>query len=63
MIRHALRCLNEEELIVLCEMVLDRKPEALERVCEKLCVEKATAYRRRDAALKKVEECLYGADL
>lgn len=50
--------LTGEERRVLERMLLDPTPYAADALCEELCVETATVYRRRKAALEKLSRYL-----
>lgn len=57
----ALGILDDEERLVLDRFYIHRAKGNLDRLCEDLGVEVATAYRRRDAALRHFTLALYGA--
>ena len=50
----ALETLSEDEREIIEKMMVNPKPGAGEKLCEMLCVEIATVYRRRNKALKKL---------
>ena len=50
--------LNAEERQVLTDMLIAPVPMAADHLCEKLNVEMATVYRRRQSALKKMAALL-----
>lgn len=55
-----LEALDEEEKIIL-EMLFIRPVKGnVDRLCELLCVEQASVYRRRDKALRRFTLALYG---
>lgn len=60
MVDAGLRVLNEEERLVLDRMLICPLHGNLDRVCDELGMERATVYRRRDAALRKFTLALYG---
>ena len=53
----ALESLSDEERELL-SLVVDRRQGQVERLCQRLEVEPATVYRRRNKALKKLGERL-----
>lgn len=50
----ALERLTPEERLILTDMLIRPVPMAADHLCEKLNVETATVYRRRQAALRKM---------
>lgn len=56
----ALAVLGDEERLVLDRFYIHRAKGGVDRLCEELTVEKATAYRRRDSALRRFTLALYG---
>ena len=56
----ALASLDEEERKVLELMCMRRARGNLDRLCAELHIERSTAYRRRDVALKHFTLALYG---
>ncbi len=61
MVDCALRTLNPEERLVLDRMCVCPVQGNLDRLCEELCMERATVYRRRDSALRRFTLALYGS--
>ena len=61
MVDAGLQVLNEEERLVLDRMLICPLHGNLDRVCDELGMERATVYRRRDAALRKFTLALYGS--
>ena len=57
-VERALAELNAEERQVLTDMLIAPVPMAADHLCEKLNVEMATVYRRRQSALKKMAALL-----
>ena len=57
-VERALAELNAEERQVLTDMLIAPVPMAADHLCEKLNVEVATVYRRRQSALKKMAALL-----
>ena len=55
-----LNVLDDEERLVLDRFYIHRGKGNIDRLCEELGVEKATLYRRREAALRKFTIALYG---
>ena len=60
MVNTGLSVLTEEERLVLDRLVICPHPGNLDRVCQELAMERATVYRRRDAALRKFTLAMYG---
>ena len=56
----ALATLSEEERLVLSRLYICQTKGNVDRLCEELHVEKASVYRRRDAALRQFTIALYG---
>ena len=54
----ALECLTECEREIIEKMMVEPTPGIGDKLCEILCVEIATVYRRRNKALKKLENFL-----
>lgn len=57
----ALAILSDEERLVLDRFYLHPIKGAIEDLCERMNIEKATVYRRRDDALRRFTIALYGA--
>lgn len=55
-----LAVLDPEERLVLERLYIHRAKGNVEQLCEDLAAEKATVYRRRDAALRHFTIALYG---
>lgn len=55
-----LEALDSEERLVLEYFYIDRPPDHVGVLCEKLNTEKTMVYRKKDAALRKLAERLYG---
>lgn len=53
-IETALDTLTEDEREIIEKMMVNPRPGAGDKLCEILCVELATVYRRRNKALKKL---------
>lgn len=60
MVDSALEVLDEQERLVLDRFYIHRAKGNVERLCGELNVEIATAYRRRDDALRHFTLALYG---
>lgn len=58
----ALAVLTSEQRIVLDAMYIRPRIGNVDRLCERLCVEKAAVYRRRDDALLQFARALYGIE-
>lgn len=58
--QRALEVLAEEERLLLRRMYIYPERGCLERLCGELGVEQSSIYRRRDAALQRFTEALYG---
>jgi len=56
----ALAALDEEEQLVLDRFYIHRAKGNVQRLCDELCVEQSSAYRRRDSALRHFTIALYG---
>lgn len=54
----ALDTLTEDEREIIEKMMVEPTPGIGDKLCEILCVEIATVYRRRNKALKKLENFL-----
>ena len=60
-VTHALTGLKPEERLVLHWLYIDPQDGGMEKLCQKLQVEKSSIYRRRDRALEKFTLAMYGA--
>lgn len=60
MVDKALSILSDEERMVLEQFYLHPVKGAVEGLCERMNIEKATVYRRRDNALRRFTIALYG---
>ena len=54
----ALQALTPEERLVVQMLYIDRQKHGADKLCNILCVEKTSVYRRRDRALKKLGKAL-----
>ena len=61
MVNAAFGVLTDEERLVLDQMYIHRAKGGIDGLCAQMGVEKATVYRRRDAALRHFTLALYGA--
>ena len=59
----ALAALDSEEQMLLRMFYIRKQPGTLEKLCQLLEVEKSTVYRRRDKALQKFMQSLYGVNV
>ena len=59
-VEKAMQTLSAEEQLVLKWLFLQPKKGNVERLCQELCVEQSTVYRRRDKALTHFTTALYG---
>ena len=57
----ALDVLEPEEVGILQQLYICPKSDGIERLCEKLHLERSSIYRKRDSALRKFTLALYGA--
>ena len=57
----ALSHLDEESRQILDGLYLSRTPKSVEMLCQALCMERSTLYRRREHALRQFTLALYGA--
>ena len=55
-----LTALDEEERLVLQRLYLYPQKGAVSRLCEELCMEQSTVYRKRDQALEHFTVAMYG---
>ena len=55
-----LQALNDEERQVLQRLYLYPEKGAIDRLCEELCLEQSSVYRRRDQALEHFTIAMYG---
>lgn len=60
-VTEALDVLEPEEKGILQQLYISPEVGAMERMCEKLCLEKSSIYRKRDSALRKFTLAMYGA--
>lgn len=60
-IRQAFNVLSPEEQEILSTLYFARKTGAVFDLCEQLHLEQSTVYRRRDKALHRFAQALYGA--
>lgn len=56
----ALDVLSDDERLILDRFYIHPAKGNVDRLCEELGIEKPTAYRRRDKALRRFTICLYG---
>lgn len=61
--QRALTALTEEERMILQQMVISPQRGGVAQLCEKLCCEHSSVYRKRDRALEKFTIALYGITL
>lgn len=59
---YALSVLTPEEKTVLLRMYVLPEKGAVGKLCEELCVEQSSVYRKRDSALYRFTMALYGAN-
>lgn len=59
-VERGLNALDEEERLVLRMLYIQPAKGNVDRLCEILCVEQASVYRRRDKALRHFTLALYG---
>lgn len=59
-IEAALQALTEEEQLVLDRFYIHPQRGNADKLCEELCVERASVYRRKDQALRRFTMALYG---
>ena len=55
-----LAAVTDEERLIIDRFYIHRHRGAVERLCEDLAIEKATVYRKRDAALRHFTLAIYG---
>lgn len=60
MVQDALRVLNPEEKLVLSRLYIYPEKGSLERLCQELGVEQSSIYRKRERALRRFTQALYG---
>lgn len=60
MVDKALAVLDDEERLVLDRFYIHRKKGSVGELCERLNVEQATVYRKRDSALRQFTVAMYG---
>ena len=56
----ALQVLTPEERLVVQLMLICPEKNAAQKLCQMLCVEQSSVYRRRDRAMEKLALCLQG---
>lgn len=56
----ALQVLTPEERLVAQMLLISPQRGNVQRLCEMLCVEKSSVYRRRERVLEKLERVLFG---
>lgn len=59
-VNSALSALSDEERLLLDSFYIERCDKCVERLCEKLCLERAQVYRKKHAALRRFTLLLYG---
>ena len=59
-VERGLAALAEEEKLILQMLYIRPLKGNVDRLCEKLCVEQASIYRKRDKALRRFTLALYG---
>lgn len=59
-VEEALKALTEEERLVLDRFYIHPQRGNADKLCEELCVERASVYRRKDQALRRFTMALYG---
>lgn len=59
-VESGLESISAEERIILDRFYINPARGNVDRLCEELCVEKPTIYRKKDAALRNFTICLYG---
>ena len=60
MVQDALGVLNPEEKLVLSRLYIYPEKGSLERLCQELGVEQSSIYRKRERALRRFTQALYG---
>lgn len=60
MVQNALRVLDPEEKLVLSRLYIYPEKGSLERLCQELGVEQSSIYRKRERALRRFTQALYG---
>ena len=60
-VTEALDALEPEEKGILRQLYISPEVGAMEQLCDKLCLEKSSIYRKRDSALRKFTLAMYGA--
>ena len=58
LLEHALEQLDECQREIIEKMYVSPEEKASDKICEMFDIEVASVYRRRNKALKKLEECL-----
>lgn len=59
-VQDALMTLSPEEKLILSRLYICPEKGALERLCQELGVEQSSVYRKRERALKRFTQALYG---
>lgn len=59
-IEGALAILDDEERLILDRFFINRTGNHIDRLCDELCCEKTTVYRKKDEALRHFTKALYG---
>lgn len=60
-VEKALTVLTLDERMVLDKMYIKQEQDAVDKLCQELCRDTPTIYRRRDKALRKFTLALYGS--
>lgn len=60
-VEQALKVLSSDEKMVLDKMYISQEQNAVDQLCQELCRDTPTIYRRRDKALRKFTLALYGS--
>lgn len=60
-VERGLSILDDNERLVLELLFIHKAKGNIDRLCEQMCAEKSTVYRRRDEALRRFTMVLYGA--
>lgn len=60
-VERALSQLTDEEHLILDTLYIEPRRNAMDILCEELCVEKTVAYEKRNAALRRFTISFYGA--
>lgn len=62
-IERSLKSLTDDDALVLDMLFIHPRKNAIDAVCEALCIEKTTAYERRNKALERFICALYGCTI